>query len=189
MSQALIEERGEARWRRIGELLVLRGLLADSDVASALAEQKRSGRRLGQILVERGVISTATLDSALAEQATRLERERGFGAGLRDAIGVQREQSAQERRQRAPIGQVLRNQGYVSDEDINRALAEQAKNGKLIGEILVDKGVVSQPVLSRALETQADAAEAETERGLFTGLREAIARNEPPEPLGWGERE
>lgn len=185
MSQALIDERAAARWRRIGELLVLRGLLAEEDVASALAEQKRSGRRLGQILVARGVISAAALDSTLAEQASELQPERGFGAGLREAIGVQREQSAQERTQHPPpVGQVLVRQGYLSDEDINRALAEQAKSGKLIGEILVEQGAVSEPVLARALEAQAG-AEPETEPGFFTGLRDAIARSEPDENLGW----
>jgi hypothetical protein len=175
MSQALIDERGEARWRRIGELLVLRGLLAEADVASALREQKRSGRRLGQILVDRGVISAAALDSTLAEQASRLEPERGFGGGLRDAI-VQREQTTRENAPERPqLGQVLRRQGYISDEDINRALAEQAKSGKLIGEILVEHGAVSRPVVSRALETQAGA---EPDQGFFSGLRDAIARNE-----------
>jgi hypothetical protein len=179
MSQALIDERGEARWRRIGELLVLRGLLAEDDVASALAEQKRSGRRLGQILIDRGVITAAALDSALAEQASDFEPSRGFGGGLRKAIGAQREQNAQETQsQRAPLGQVLRRQGYVSDEDINRALAEQAKNGKLIGEILVEQGVVPAPVVSRALESQ-NGAEPDAQSGLFSGLRDAIARNDP----------
>jgi hypothetical protein len=174
VSQALIDEKGTARWRRIGELLVLRGLLADEDVRSALAEQKRSGRRLGQILVARGAISEAALDSTLAEQSGQLQPEPGFGGGLREAINVQREQSTRERRERRrPLGQVLVRQGYVSDEDINRALAEQAKSGKLLGEILVDHGAVSPPVLSRALQEQ---AETEPERGFFTGLRDAIAR-------------
>jgi hypothetical protein len=179
VSQALIDERGEARWRRIGELLVMRGLLAEEDVASALREQKRSGRRLGQILVDRGVISAAALDSTLAEQASQAQHERGFGAGLRDAIGVQRAESDRDSGpERPPIGQVLLRQGYISDEDINRALAEQAKSGKLIGEILVEQGAVAKPVVSRALETQAGA---EPEQGFFSGLRDAIARNDPHE--------
>jgi hypothetical protein len=174
VSQALIDEKGTARWRRIGELLVLRGLLAEEEIRSALAEQKRSGRRLGQILVARGVISEAALDSTLAEQAGQLEPEPGFGGGLRQAINVQREENGHERRERRrPVGQVLVRHGYVSDEDINRALAAQAKSGKLIGEILVEHGAVSRPVLSRALEEQ---AEDEPERGFFTGLRDAIAR-------------
>jgi hypothetical protein len=181
MSQAFLDQRGEARWRRIGELLVLRGLLAETDVRSALAEQKRSGRRLGQILVDRGIISAGALDSALAEQAGAAETEGGFGGGLRQAIGVQRGRTGTDALpRRQPVGQLLVRQGYVSDEDINRALAEQAKNGKLIGEILVEQGAVTEPALSRALEVQ---AEAEPEPSLFSGLRDAIGRNDPaPDP-------
>jgi hypothetical protein len=64
----------------------------------------------------------------------------------------------------------------VSDEDINRALAEQARSGKLIGEILVEHGAVSRPIVTRALEEQAgDPAEAED--GLFSGLRSALGKN------------
>jgi len=153
----------------------MRGLLADEDVASALAEQRRTKRRLGQILIDRGLISAAALDSTLSEQAGGFKPERGFEAGLRDAVEEQRQQRVRaQRRRRRPVGQVLVRQGHVTDEEINRALAEQAKNGKLIGEILVEHGVVSPPVLSRAMEEQ---AEAEVETGFGTGLRDALARS------------
>ncbi|HEY3068901.1 MAG TPA: hypothetical protein VGJ34_01180 [Gaiellaceae bacterium] len=176
MTQALVEDRSTPERRRLGELLVLRGLLAEDDVASALAEQRHSKRRLGQILVGRGVLSPTALESTLAEQASRLEPEPGFGGGLRRAINVQ---SSQHRRQAQPgsrpVGELLLRQGHVSDEEINRALAEQATSGKLIGEILVERGAVSQPVLACALEEQATAG-LETEHGFGTGLRDAIAR-------------
>jgi type IV pilus assembly protein PilB len=174
MAQQLLESRG-TRHRRIGELLVLRGLLDQDDVASALAEQRQSRRRLGQILVERGVLSATALESTLAEQASHLEPERGFGAGLREAIGVQSAQARLETRTRRPIGELLLRQGHVSDEDINRALAEQAKSGRLLGEILVERGAVSRPVLSRALEEQ-DHPQLETEHGFGTGLRNALSQ-------------
>jgi hypothetical protein len=98
-----------------------------------------------------------------------------FG-GLRAAIDGKREQAEEEPRvRRAPLGQVLRRQGYISDEEINRALAKQAKTGKLIGEILVEDGVVSRSVVSRALDEQGK-PEAEGE-AFFGGLRDAIAKN------------
>jgi hypothetical protein len=158
----------------LGELLVMRGLLGDEDVTSALADQRRTKRRLGQILVERGLISGAALDSTLAEQAGGFIPEHGFGAGLREALEEQRQQRIRRQRaRRRPLGQVLVRQGHVTDEQINRALAEQAKTGKLIGEILVDRGLVSPPVVSRALEEQ---SETEVETGFGTGLRRALAR-------------
>jgi hypothetical protein len=174
MSQALIEDPGSARWRRIGEILVLRGLLDERDVSTALAEQQRSGRRLGQILVERGLVSSTALDSALAEQASEPEPQGGFGSGLRKAIGGQRQSEQRGRSGHAPIGQVLARQGYVTDDQISRALEAQARSGKPIGEILVEQGAVPQPVVSRALQEQAGV---EPEGGLFSGLRDALARN------------
>jgi hypothetical protein len=65
-------EPGPARqrsWRPLGTLLVEQGLLADSALREALAEQRdRPERRLGEILVERGHLSGAALASALADQ-------------------------------------------------------------------------------------------------------------------------
>jgi SOS response regulatory protein OraA/RecX len=175
MSQVLIEDPGTARWRRIGEILVLRGLLDEKDVSAALAEQQRSGRRLGQILLDRGLVSSTAIDSALAEQASEPEPERGFGSGLRRAIGGGRgDEHSEQGSSRPPIGQVLRRHGYVSDDDIARALDEQSRSGKLIGEILVEEGTVPEPAVSRALEEQAGV---EPEGGLFSGLRDALARS------------
>jgi hypothetical protein len=100
-------------------------------------------------------------------------------SGLRAAIDSQRHKSDSEPpRRQTPLGQVLVRSGYVSDEDINRALAAQAKSGKLIGEILVEQGSVSRPIVRRALEEQSGSA-ANAEGGLFTGLRGALGKNSP----------
>ena len=107
-----------------------------------------------------------------------LRRDSWVG-GLRAAINSNRDKSERETHTPSPrrqLGQVLVRNGYVSDEDINRALAEQARSGKLIGEILVEHGAVSRPIVTRALEEQAgDPAEAED--GLFSGLRSALGKN------------
>lgn len=169
MSAGVIAEPRGRAWRPLGELLVLRGLLGEKDVESALREQKRNRRRLGQILLDRGVLSRAALESTLAEQSGALEHEHGFGAGLRDAIDVQ----ALHKRER--LGEVLVRRGHLTDDDIARALEEQQRSGRLIGEILVERGSVSEPVLARVLAEQG--ADPHTEGGFGTGLREAIARN------------
>jgi hypothetical protein len=102
----------------------------------------------------------------------------GWTGGLRAAIGVEREKSGRRAppNRRQPLGQVLLRDGYITDEDINHALAEQAKSGKLIGEILVERGAVSRPIVVRALEEQAGGPGV-AEGTFFTGLRDAIARN------------
>lgn len=180
MSAAVIAERRGGGWRPLGELLVLRGLLAEQDVENALREQRRSRRRLGQILLDRGIVSRAALESTLAEQAGQLEPERGFGAGLRGAIEVQHAGRAKDRQQdRVPLGEVLLRRGYVTDEDIARALSDQARTGRLIGEILVERGSVSEPVLAVALEEQRSGLE--TEGGFGSGLRAALEASHPQE--------
>jgi hypothetical protein len=109
--------------------------------------------------------------------AVPLQRQ-NWGSGLRAAIDSNRHKNgdAAPRPSRPPLGQVLLRNGYVSDEEINRALAEQARSGKLIGEILVEQGAVSRPIVSRALDEQSGA---EGEDGLFSGLRSALGKQDP----------
>jgi hypothetical protein len=57
-----------ASWRPLGKLLVERGFLTESQLASALEEQESGHGRLGEILVSRGLLSGADLARALAEQ-------------------------------------------------------------------------------------------------------------------------
>jgi hypothetical protein len=176
LPQTLVPNHTTAGRRRIGELLVLRGLVVEQDVTDALAEQRHTSRRLGQILLDRGVLSRAALESTLAEQAGEPEVEHGFGAGLRAAISFRSAGSREEWTDgRRRLGQVLLSRGHVTDAEISYALAEQAKSGELLGEILVKRGAVSQPVVSRALEEQGRAG-LETEHGFGTGLRDALAR-------------
>jgi hypothetical protein len=64
-------------------LLVDGGLITADDLEKALAEQKRTGRRLGEIVVERGLISWPALTKALAAQyGLEVVTENGFGTGL-----------------------------------------------------------------------------------------------------------
>jgi hypothetical protein len=109
--------------------------------------------------------------------AAPLQRQ-SWGTGLRAAIDSNRTRNGHEapRPSRPPLGQVLLRNGYISDEEINRALVEQARSGKLIGEILVEQGAVSRPIVSRALEEQSGS---EGKDGLFSGLRSALGKTDP----------
>jgi hypothetical protein len=105
-------------------------------------------------------------------------RRNSWTGGLRAAVNSQRDKTERESAGQSPrprLGQVLVRNGYVSDEDINRALAAQARSGKLIGEILVEHGAVSRPIVARALEEQNSAGG----KGLFSGLRNALGKDEP----------
>jgi hypothetical protein len=76
-------EAAEQDWRRLGELLVEKGLVSEENLEHALAVQKESGRMLGAVLVERGYVSGPALAITLARQyGVELATERGFGTGL-----------------------------------------------------------------------------------------------------------
>jgi len=52
---------------RLGELLVEQKVISDGQLASALAEQKRSGRKLGRVLTDLGIVEESRLHEVLAQ--------------------------------------------------------------------------------------------------------------------------
>jgi hypothetical protein len=139
-------------WRPLGTLLVERGLLASAQLDHALAEQRRTGRLLGQILVERGYLTNISLARALADQ---------HGVELRPAVRedepAPRSVASAERPARTwrPLGRVLVEGGYVTEQQLERALAEQREQpGRRLGEVLVDGGYLSGIDLAGALAEQ-----------------------------------
>ena len=138
-------------WRPLGAVLVERGHMTQAQLEDALAEQRRTGRLLGQILVERGYLTNVSLARALADQ---------HGVELRPATDREdapRPIAATERRQRAwcPLGQVLVETGYLTEPELERALAEHRENPRRrLGEVLVERGYVTGTELARALAKQ-----------------------------------
>ncbi len=54
--------------KRIGEILINRGKVTESQVMDALNDQKNTGNFLGKILVDKGLISDVEVTQALGEQ-------------------------------------------------------------------------------------------------------------------------
>lgn len=54
--------------RRLGEILVARGLLTEAELAAVLAEQKGSGRMFGEVVVSLGLLTSSAVADALGEQ-------------------------------------------------------------------------------------------------------------------------
>ena len=55
---------------------------------------------------------------------------------------------------KAPIGETLVQEGVLSAEQLERALAEQRTSGRMLGEMLVEQGVINPPVLVRVLASK-----------------------------------
>jgi hypothetical protein len=53
-----------------------------------------------------------------------------------------------------PLGMLLVDEGLMSARDVEQALAEQRRTGRLLGEIVVQRGYVSGVALARALAKQ-----------------------------------
>ena len=76
--------------RRLGELLVEKGLLTGVELEEALAEHEDSGRLLGEVVVDLGYVPMITLVNVLTEQLNgELEQQSGFGTGLRQVLESQ----------------------------------------------------------------------------------------------------
>ena len=74
-----------------------------------------------------------------------------------------------------PLGELLLAKHLVTEDELQRALAEQEETGRLLGTILVERGFVSGPALAVALAEQYG-VELATERGFGTGLWAEIDR-------------
>ena len=125
------------------------GLLGATELEQALEEQRRTGRLLGQILVRSGYVSGFALAQALAKQ---------HGVELRATDGLETPGApSPDRPQEAwqPLGALLVTKGFVSDAELEQALAEQRQSkGRRLGEILVGLGHLSGAGLALALAEQ-----------------------------------
>ena len=74
-----------------------------------------------------------------------------------------------------PLGRLLVEQGLLSDDELEAALAKQQESGDRLGETIVKCGFVSGPDLAAALAAQYG-IELTTEKRFGTGLRSEIQR-------------
>lgn len=116
---------------RIGELMLQRGLITQTQLTQALAEQKHSGVQLGEICIQHGWVSQAQLKRIITGQR-RTNMMRG----------------------KVRIGEVLMQRGLINQVQLTQALAEQKQSGARLGDILVQHGWVSQTQLRQALHQQ-----------------------------------
>jgi hypothetical protein len=124
--------------RLIGALFVERGLVSESQIRVALELQQETGQQLGQIVVERFGVSRKELASVVAEQWAKL----GGSAGPEDNASWRR------------LGEIFVERGFVSQEELERALERQRQTGERLGEALVAQGVISKFELAGALAEQ-----------------------------------
>jgi hypothetical protein len=135
-------------WRQLGELLVAEELLTEDELEQALAEQATTGRLLGQIIVSNGYLSAFSLARVLSDQhGVHLSPKEGAPSPLA-AVSPKPQQAWR------PLGNLLVDMEFLTDSQLERALAAQREEGGRLGEILVSRGLLSGGELARALAEQ-----------------------------------
>jgi type IV pilus assembly protein PilB len=112
----------------LGEALVKSGLLASAQLERALRIQRylEQPKQLGAILVELGYVTKRNIVDAISM----------YGGGVR-------------------LGEMLLEQGIITDETLQVALRIQQERGTKLGRTLVDLGVVNERTLLQNLAHQA----------------------------------
>ena len=128
--------------RLIGSLFVERGLASETQIALALEIQDETGQQLGEILVERFGVSRGEIATVIAEQWQDIGRSSGPGL----------EASLSESWRR--LGESLVTRGFVTQDELERALSRQRQTGERLGEALVALGSISKFELAGALAEQ-----------------------------------
>ncbi len=149
--------------RLIGAFFVEKGLVTQEQLDLALQKQAESGERLGEIIVAEFGVSRLELASVLAEQWAEFERD----SKLRDEQAApatpsptatpavpQPDAAPVEPQLRRPIGEIFLERGFVTPDDLDRALDVQRETGTRLGEVLVEQGSLSRLDLASALAEQ-----------------------------------
>jgi type IV pilus assembly protein PilB len=151
-----------SRKQKVGELLLAQGLITREQLDHAVAEHKRTGLLLGKIIVRLGLVDEDTMSSVLGAQIQLKDKKR--------------------------IGEVLVDQGFISREQLQKALDEQRAKGMKIGKCLVRLGYITEEKLLEALSAQLDMPQVKLENFKFdlsvvSLLPEDMCRNYKVVPL------
>jgi len=119
------------RRKKIGEILLAQGLITQETLDQAMEEHKKTGTSLGTVLVQMGYITQETLESVL---------------------GLQLELTGQRKR----LGEILVDQGFLTESQILECLDEQKRTGKQIGKVFIDKGFIDEQKLLDVISAQID---------------------------------
>jgi type IV pilus assembly protein PilB len=109
--------------------------------------------QLGKLLVEEGLVSEEQIAEAVAEQPTGVEYV-PLGRLLVDKKILTARQLAlvlERSDKRLKIGEVLRRNGSITEEQLEHALQEQRRIKRPLGEVLMKLGFVTEEAMRQAL--------------------------------------
>lgn len=125
--------------RHIGKILLDGRFVSQRNLDSALEEQKRTKELLGQVLVKMGMLSEEDVKIPLLAQ-------KHLGT-VSDAVKI----AAGERQL---LGALLVQSGHITNNELDRAIAEQRRSGDKLGEVFKRLGMLTERQLIALLDFQ-----------------------------------
>jgi len=125
------QQKNEQRNRfKLGEILLAQNFISTEQLDHALEQQSRTGESLGATLLSLGYIDDETLGNVLGKQIEISQRKR--------------------------LGEMLVDQGYISETQLSKALESQKTLGKKLGRVLIELGYLDENKLLDVLAAQLD---------------------------------
>jgi type IV pilus assembly protein PilB len=114
--------------------------------------------QIGEALVKEEVITKVQLDHALQLQRDSIRKKRVGDILVDLGYTTKRELREVSRKYKfkSPLGEILRDGGIISEEDLKRVLDLQKDVNKPLGQILVEQNIITEEGLARALAEQLD---------------------------------
>lgn len=148
---------------RLGELLVMAGLLDESQLMHVVELGLINEQPVGQILIKLGLTNENTLASALSIQAmvangTLKKTDCGQALATVNSKGITPEEAARAFQPNVlqpvdpiPLYQFLQLAGIIGPKDIEDALKVGSRDSDLMGKMLMLSGKMEEPLLLAAL--------------------------------------
>jgi hypothetical protein len=157
-----------AKTVRLGELLVLAGIVSDIDLLSSVEKGLVDDIPIGQVLVEARLITQATLDQALQMQAlvNSFEITPTQGAEVVKLLRLQdipvsqalaqvkKEEKAEIKAPTLEFPELIRLVGIVPGKEMVIARALSHSTNTPLPQVLLSKKLIDQPTLTAVLRTQ-----------------------------------
>lgn len=191
---------------RLGELLVLSGLLTESDVMGALEQGLVNEQPIGEVIVAQGFVSQELLNAAL-ELQRRVDEEalepleagqclakiHATGVGLDEAV-ADFAKPAEAQPETIAFDKMLTLARVISQEDIEHALEQCAKSPQILAKVLLMTNYISDAVAQAVLQCYSmlsnhflgqDDAIVALDYYLRKSMEEKLSFGEALQQLGW----
>jgi hypothetical protein len=181
---------------RLGELLMLSGVITEGDMLNVLEMGLTTPKPLGDILIEMGIINQVILDTALKMQnmiSNGIIDIRAAAAALnelsRTGTVIYPEKCSVDDGNEMRIGDLLKQTGLVDNDDIQEAIVWSSEYPAMLGKMLVVAGSIDEGTLLAALRCQflmrdKVLSESEARQALLYAQRHRISLDDAIEELG-----